>query len=162
MPLRSLSIAVTGAAAMQNKIDAISNNLANVNTTGFKKSRVNFADLFYQYLQYPGGGQAGVSQQPTGISFGTGVRLVSTEKIFTQGDFARTDNPLDWSIEGEGFFRVTLPNSRIAFTRAGNFSLDNQGNVITPEGYRIEPQISIPTDIILSSITVDPTGLVQG
>lgn len=161
MPLRALSIATTGGKALQSTIDTISNNLANVNTVGYKKARTDFADLFYQYVEKPGSGLPGLNQNPNGIWFGTGVRLTGTTRIFTPGDFQNTNRNLDWAVDGDGFFRVTQPvSSQIAFTRAGNFNIDAQGNIVTPDGYLLAPQITVPQNI--SQITVTPTGLVQG
>lgn len=158
MTLRALSIAATGGRAMMQKIDTIANNLANVGTTGFKRSRTNFADLLYQQVQRAGFGTPGVNQQPTGTFFGTGVRLVSTEKNFQQGALEETGQPLDLAIEGEGFFRVTLPDGRIAYSRSGNFKKDSEGNMVTSEGFRLEPQITIPDNAI--GVSIDQTGLV--
>jgi flagellar basal-body rod protein FlgG len=158
--LRALSIAATGGSALMNKIDTIANNLANVSTTAYKKSRANFADLFYQEVQRAGFGEVGRSQNPTGSAFGTGVRLASTEKLFSQGTFQSTQRPLDLAIDGDGFFRVVMPDSTIAFTRAGNLNVDSQGNLVTSDGFRIDPQITISQNF--TSITVDQTGLIQG
>jgi flagellar basal-body rod protein FlgG len=162
MPLRALQIAVTGGRALQNTIDTIANNLANVNTTAFKRSRVNFSDLLYQHIQIAGAGTEGLNQRPSGLSFGTGVQLVSTEKIFTQGDLERTDRDLDLAISGEGFFRVILPGAggQIGFTRAGNFNIDRDGNLVTAQGYLLDPSITISQNI--TKIMVDPTGRVWG
>ncbi|HXX95092.1 MAG TPA: flagellar basal-body rod protein FlgG [Planctomycetota bacterium] len=158
--LRALSIAATGGSALMNQIDTIANNLANVNTTAFKKTRANFADLFYQEIQRAGFGEPGRSQSPTGTNFGTGVRLASTEKLFSQGTLQSTGRNLDLAIDGEGFFRVVLPDSTIAFTRAGNLNVDSQGNLVTSDGFRIDPQITISQNF--TAITVDQTGLIQG
>lgn len=160
MTLRALSIASTGGRALMSTIDSIANNLANVNTISYKKSRVNFADLFYQQVQRAGFGQLGANQQPTGLFFGTGVKLVSTEKLFTQGSLKRTDRDLDIAIDGDGFFRVILPDGTIAFTRAGNFQRDAEGNLVSSNGYLLDPQIQI--DQAITRITVDVQGLVQG
>lgn len=160
MTLRALHTAATGGRALMNTIDTIANNLANVNTTGFKKQRTNFADLFYQTVQRAGFGTVGLNQHPTGIAFGTGVRLVSTERIFSQGNLERTDRELDIAIDGDGFYKVLLPDQREAFTRAGNFHLDAEGNLVTANGYRLVPNIRIPEEI--TKVHVDVTGLVQG
>lgn len=160
MTLRALHTAATGGRALMNTIDTIANNLANVNTTAFKRQRVNFADLFYQTIQRAGFGTVGVNQHPTGIAFGTGVRLVSTERLFSQGNLERTDRELDVAIDGDGFFKVILPDGREAFTRAGNFHLDAEGNLVTAQGYRLVPNIRVPEEI--TKINIDQTGLVQG
>ncbi|MHC4605499.1 MAG: flagellar basal-body rod protein FlgG [Planctomycetota bacterium] len=160
MGMRALSIAATGGRALMSTIDTIANNLANVNTTGFKRTRANFADLFYQTIQRAGFGTEAQNQHPTGTAFGTGVRLVSTEKMMEQGAPDRTERDLDWMIEGEGFFRVRLPNDTIAFRRAGNWNVDSDGNIVTPEGYLLDPQITVPENII--RIFIDQTGLIQG
>jgi flagellar basal-body rod protein FlgG len=160
MTLRALSIASTGGRALMSTIDTLANNLANVNTIGYKRSRTNFADLFYQQVNRAGFGTAGVNQHPTGLSFGTGVRLVSTEKVFTQGNLERTERDFDLAIDGDGFFRIILADGTPAYTRAGNFQRDQQGNIVTPQGFRLDPQITISQDI--QKIQVDVTGLVQG
>ena len=160
MTLRALSIAATGGRALMNKIDTIANNLANVNTVGFKKGRANFSDLFYEQVQRAGFGQVGINQVPTGLSFGTGVRLSSTEKLFTQGSMEQTGRDLDMAIDGEGFLRVVLPDNTIAYTRAGNFNIDSEGSIVTSQGYRLEPSLSIPQNV--TRIQIDATGLIQG
>lgn len=160
MAMRSLSIAASGAAALQNEIDVISNNLANVNTTAFKKTRVNFADLFSQQIRPAGSGQPGINQDPTGIQLGTGVRTVGTQKVFQQGALEITDNDFDMAIDGDGFFRVILPDGTTSFTRAGSFRIDSSGQLVTGDGYKVEPEITIPENI--TRITVDTTGLIFG
>ncbi|MBI2898730.1 MAG: flagellar basal-body rod protein FlgG [Planctomycetes bacterium] len=160
MTLRALSIAATGGRALMNKIDTISNNLANVNTTAFKKARANFADLFYQQIQRAGFGEAEKNQHPTGLSFGMGVRLASTEKLFEQGSLENTGRNLDVAIDGEGFLAISLPDSTVAYTRAGSLHVDSQGNLVTPQGFLLNPQITVPTNI--TSILIDTTGLIQG
>ncbi|MBI4244070.1 MAG: flagellar basal-body rod protein FlgG [Planctomycetes bacterium] len=160
MTLRSLSIAATGGRALMSTIDSIANNLSNVNTIGYKRSRVNFADLFYQQVQKAGFGQLGQNQQPTGLFFGTGVRLVSTEKIFSQGNLKRTDRDLDIAVDGDGFFRIILPDGTVSFTRSGNFQRDAEGNLVTSGGYLLDPAIQI--DQAVTRVTIDVTGRVQG
>jgi flagellar basal-body rod protein FlgG len=154
MPLRALSIAAAGGRAMMRKVDTIANNLSNVATAGFKRTRASFADLLYQQVQRAG--PPDTAATPTGIFFGTGVRLVSTEKIHTQGALEATERQLDFAVDGEGFFRVQLPGGQIAFTRAGNFQLDAQGNLVTNEGYLLDPQFTVPQDA--TGIIVDVTG----
>lgn len=158
--LRSLSIASTGGRELMSHIDTISNNIANVNTVAYKKTRANFADLFYQQVQRAGVGEAGKNQFPTGLFFGTGVHLVSTEKMFTPGQLERTDRPLDMAIDGDGFFQVKLPDGTTAYTRAGNFNRDSEGNLVTAQGYIVQPPITIPQNLV--DIQVDETGNVFG
>ncbi len=160
MALRALSIAATGGRALMGEIDTIDNNLANDNTTAFNRSRANFADLFYQQVQRAGFGDPGRNQNPTGLAFGTGVKLVSTEKLFEQGVLDRTENQFDIAISGEGFIRVRLPDATIAFTRDGSLHRDSQGNLVTSEGYIMDPPISIPENI--TGLLIDQTGLIQG
>lgn len=144
--IRSLWTAATGMEAQQINIDVISNNLANVNTTGFKKSRVEFEDLLYQTIRPAGTAEAQGAQSPTGIQVGLGTRYSATQKIFTPGDQQQTDNPLDLSIEGDGFFQVLMPNGSAAYTRDGAFKLDSTGRMVTSDGYLLDPAITIPAD----------------
>ncbi len=140
--------------AQQLNLDVISNNLANVNTVGFKKSRPDFQDLIYQMITPAGPPSAEGSQIPVGIQVGLGVKPVAVQKIFTQGDFMQTDNDLDLVIEGDGFFQITMPDGTIAYTRAGAFKVDSEGNIVNSDGYLLEPAITIPpntTKIIISS-----------
>ena len=142
--IRALYTAATGMEAQQLNIDVIANNLANVSTSGFKKSRADFQDLLYQTLKEPGVSATGTTQVPTGIQVGLGVRPAAVERIHLQGDFNQTTNPLDVAIEGDGLFQVTLPDGNPAYTRAGAFKLDSTGSVVTSEGDPITPQITIP------------------
>ena len=160
MGMRSFSIAATGSRAQMERIDTIANNLANVSTTAFKKTRANFVDLFYQQVSRAGFGRVGVNQDPTGLFFGTGVRLSGTEKIFDQGALESTGRDLDLAIDGDGFFRIVLPDRTEVYTRAGNFNIDEEGNLVTNEGYLLEPRITVPQNV--TRIFIDPTGLVQG
>lgn len=153
--VRSLWIAATGMEAQQLLVDNISNNLANVNTVGFKKSRLNFEDLMYQDVRLPGAASSPTTTTPTGIQVGLGVRPVATEKIFLMGNLQQTGNPLDLAIEGDGFFQVTLPDGTIAYTRDGTFKLDSDGNIVTSNGYPIEPPISIPPGTTAIHISSD-------
>ena len=155
--IRSLWTAATGMAAQQVNIDIISNNLANVNTSGFKKSRADFQDLLYQNLRTAGTTEAQGSQVPTGIQVGLGTRLAAVQKIFTQGDFKETGNPLDLVIEGDGFFQVLMPNGETAYTRDGSFKLDAQGRIVTSDGYPLQPEIAIPTEATSISVGSDGT-----
>lgn len=156
--LRSLWTAASGMIAQQFNIDTIANNLANVNTVGFKRSRVDFQDLLYQTVRYAGSPVTAGAQIPTGIQVGHGVRPVSTERIFSTGTFKQTDNPLDLLIEGDGFFQVLLPDGTTAYTRDGAFKIDGQGRLVTSDGFTLQPEITIPPDAV--SITVGTDGTV--
>ena len=153
--MRSLWTAATGMVAMQTHIDTLSNNLANVNTTGFKKSRAEFEDLMYQTLQIAGTQTQNGGRLPVGMQIGMGVRPVTVHKFFSQGDFKNTGNPLDMAIEGEGFFRVQM-NGEDVYTRAGAFKLDNEGRVVTPGGHILQPEFTVPPETV--SVVVTETG----
>jgi flagellar basal-body rod protein FlgG len=153
--LRGLWTAATGMSCQQTNIDVIANNLANVNTSGFKKSRINFQDLMYQNMRAAGASTASGGQLPVGIQVGMGAKVVAVEKIFLQGDFAHTKNPMDLAIEGKGFFKL-LNNSREVFTRSGAFKLDKDGNICDSHGNRLQPEFAIPAKTV--SITVDSGG----
>jgi len=142
--IRALYTAATGMEAQQLNIDVIANNLANVSTTGFKKSRADFQDLLYQTLKEPGGLATGTTHVPTGIQVGLGVRPAAVQRVHLQGDFDQTTNPLDVAVEGNVFFQVTLPNGNTAYTRSGAFKLDAAGTVVTSEGDPVSQQITIP------------------
>jgi flagellar basal-body rod protein FlgG len=159
--MRALWTAATGMHAQQLTLDVIANNLANVQTGGFKRSRVDFQDLVYQSIQVPGMASAQGTEIPSGFQVGHGSRAVSTQRLFVGGDLQPTGNPLDMAIEGEGFFQVTQPNGEIAYTRAGSFKKDSQGRLVTAEGFLLEPEISVPEDAISVSIGVDGTVSVQ-
>ncbi|CCH47998.1 flagellar basal-body rod protein FlgG [Pseudodesulfovibrio piezophilus] len=156
--MRSLWTAATGMVAMQKHIDTLSNNLANVNTTGFKKSRVEFEDLMYQTLQIAGTENQSGGRLPVGMQIGMGVRPVSVHKFFTQGDFQNTGNSLDLAIEGEGFFLVDM-NGEDVYTRAGSFKLDNEGRIVTAGGYVLQPEMTIPPETV--SVVVSDTGTIS-
>ncbi len=156
--LRGLWTAASGMEAQQLHIDNISNNLANVNTTGFKKSRVNFQDLMYQTLRQAGTPTALGSEVPTGIEIGHGVRPAATQKLFTQGSMQSTDNPLDLVIEGDGFFQVLRPDGSVAYTRDGSFKIDADGRVVTSDGLPLIPEIYVPQDT--TSIAISGDGIV--
>lgn len=155
--LRGLWSAASGMAAQKLAIDVISNNLANANTVGFKKSRSEFQDLMYQTISQAGSITSAGSQIPTGIDIGMGTMPVGVQKMFLQGDFKETNNELELAIEGKGFFKV-LSNGEELYTRAGNFKLDADGNLCTPNGDVLQPQITIPSDAV--SISIDKTGTV--
>lgn len=143
--------------AQQLNIDNVANNLANSNTTGFKRRRVQFQDLLYQNLVSPGTSSGQQTVFPSGLQLGLGARVVSNETIFQQGDFLVTENPLDVVIEGAGFFQVVLPTGNLAYTRAGSFHLDQNGNIVTSTGNPIEPNIVIPRNALDVTIGQDGT-----
>ncbi len=153
--LRALSIASTGMEAQSTRIDNISNNLANVNTSGYKRSRADFEDLLYQTLRAPGAAAGGGAAAPVGLQVGYGVRTVSSSKIFSQGDFQQTGNSLDLAIEGEGFFQVVQPSGDLAYTRAGNLKTDGEGRLVTSSGFALDPEIIIPPDATNVTISAD-------
>ncbi len=155
--LRSLYSATSGMLAQQTHIDTTSNNIANVNTTGFKKSRADFNDLFYQAMQYAGTNTSNTTLSPDGMEVGLGVRPSAITKMFSQGSPKETENNLDVAITGKGFFQVQLPDGTTAYTRSGNFKLDEQGNLVTSEGYLLIPQITLPEDTTQVNIGVDGT-----
>ena len=157
--IRSLWIAKTGLDAQQTQMDVISNNLANVSTTGFKRSRAVFEDLLYQTLRQPGAQSSQQTQLPSGLQLGTGVKQVATEKIFTQGNLQQTNNSKDVAIQGDGFFQVLMPDGTTAYTRDGSFQTDSQGQLVTASGYTIQPAITIPSNA--QSITVGRDGTVS-
>jgi flagellar basal-body rod protein FlgG len=157
--IRSLWIAKTGLDAQQTQLDVISNNLANVSTNGFKRSRAVFEDLLYQTLRQPGAQSSQQTQLPSGLQIGTGVQPVATVKIFTQGNLQQTGNPLDVAIQGNGFFQVLQPDGTTAYTRDGSFQVDNQGALVTSSGYHVQPQITIPAGA--QSVTIGQDGTVS-
>jgi flagellar basal-body rod protein FlgG len=154
---RSLFIAATGMEAQRLNIDVVSNNLANVNTTGFKKSRADFQDLFYQGLKTAGAESAEGTEVPTGIQVGLGVKPAAVQKMFQQGDFVSTSNSLDMVIEGKGFFQIATPEGDINYSRAGSFKLDSEGNIVNSDGYPLEPSITIPDNTLEITVTADGT-----
>lgn len=155
--IRSLYTAATGMLAQQLSIDTISNNIANVNTVGYKKQRAEFADLMYQTMQYAGTSTSATTISPTGMEVGLGVRPTSIQKIFTQGNFKETGGNLDMAITGKGFFQIELPDGTTGYTRNGSFKLDNNGSVVTSDGYRLIPEIVIPADATQVTIGSDGT-----
>ncbi|MCB0339329.1 MAG: flagellar basal-body rod protein FlgG [Bdellovibrionales bacterium] len=157
--IRALFTSATGMNAQQLKIDNISNNLANINTTGFKKGRTEFQDLMYQQVIEPGAATSQNTTNPTGIQVGLGVRPISIAKVFTQGDLSSTNNQLDIAIEGDGFFEVQLSDGSSAFTRSGAFRLDENSQLVTPDGNVLQPAITIPTDAL--SVTIGRDGTVE-
>lgn len=157
--IRALWTGATGMQAQQLNMDVIANNLANVNTTGFKRGRSDFQDLLYQTLRLAGTASSSNTKVPTGIQVGHGARTVAVQKIFLQGDFMQTQNELDMTIEGKGFFQIRTPDGETAYTRAGAFKLDNDGRIVTSDGYPLEPEITIPDDTL--NITIGPDGTVS-
>jgi len=155
--IRSLWISKTGLDAQQTQMDTISNNLANVSTTGFKRSRAVFEDLLYQNLRQPGAQSSQQTQIPSGLQVGTGVRPVATERIHTQGNLQQTGNNLDVAIQGEGFLQVLMPDGTTAYTRDGSFQRDNQGQLVTANGFPIQPAITIPANALSVTIGLDGT-----
>lgn len=155
--LRGMWSAASGMAAQQTQIDIIANNLANVNTISFKKSRAEFQDLMYQTLNQAGARTAEGNEIPTGIQIGMGTMSSGVQKMFMQGDFQETKNELDMVIEGKGFFRV-FSNGEDRYTRAGNFKLDTQGNIVTSSGDQLQPGMSVPSNTI--SVNIDKYGTV--
>ena len=158
---RSLSIASTGMSAQQVNVEVIANNIANLNTTGFKRGRVAFEDLLYQNLRQVGADAAQDTQLPSGLAVGTGVRVVATEKTYTQGNLQVTNNALDVAINGRGFFQVALPDGTNAYTRDGSFKINAQGELVTSGGYRVQPAVSIPDGAQSVSIGTDGAVSVQ-
>lgn len=156
---QALWIAKTGLDAQQTRMSVISNNLANVNTTGFKQDRAVFEDLLYQTIRQPGAQSSASTQLPSGLMIGTGVRTVATEKVHTQGNIQQTQNALDIAVQGRGFFQILMPDGSLSYTRDGTFQLDNTGQVVMSNGYPLEPGITIPEDA--QSITIGSDGTVS-
>jgi flagellar basal-body rod protein FlgG len=155
--MRALYSAATGMIAQQYNMDTISNNLANVDTTGFKGNQATFNDLVYQQIQAPGA-PVGASIVPVGQQVGLGVKVAASEKIFTQGSLVQTGNNLDVAIEGDGFFQITLPDGTTGYTRDGSFKEDANGSIVTAAGYFVQPQITIPQNAV--SVNIGPDGTV--
>ncbi|MFA6052201.1 MAG: flagellar basal-body rod protein FlgG [Methylobacter sp.] len=159
MTERALWVAKSGLDAQQTRMAVISNNLANVNTTGFKKGRAIFEDLMYQNVRQVGAQATQNTQLPTGLQLGTGVRTVATEKIHTQGNVQATENALDIAINGRGFLQILTPNGDIQYTRDGSLKLDSTGQLVTSGGLTLEPAITVPQDA--SSVTIGTDGTVS-
>ena len=155
--IRSLWIARTGLDAQQTQLDVIANNLANVSTNGFKRSRAVFEDLLYQTIRQPGAQSSQQTQIPTGLQLGSEARPISTAHLFSQGNLQKTDNSLDVAIQGEGFFPILLPDGTTGYTRDGSFQKDNQGQIVTSNGYPLSPNITIPANALSVSIGTDGT-----
>jgi len=153
----SLYTAATGMVAQQKQIDTTSNNIANVNTIGYKKQRAEFADLMYQTMRYAGTSTSSTTISPTGIEMGLGVRPTAIAKQFTQGNFKSTGNPLDMAITGHGFFQIALPDGTTAYTRNGSFKQDGNGNIVNSDGFQLVPNIVIPAGTTQISVGTDGT-----
>lgn len=161
MTERALWVAKTGLDAQQTRMAVISNNLANVNTNGYKQSRAAFEDLIYQNVRQSGGQTSQNTQLPSGLQLGTGVNIIATEKLHTQGNIQQTGNHLDVAINGKGFFQILMPNGEINYTRDGSFTLDNTGQIVNSSGYPLEPAITVPQDIQDGSLTIGADGTVS-
>jgi flagellar basal-body rod protein FlgG len=157
--MRSLSIAKTGLEAQQTQLDAITHNLANVATNGYKRSRAVFEDLLYQNLRQSGAPSTAETQLPTGLQLGSGVRTVATSRNFSQGALTQTGNQLDMAINGQGFFQIQMPDGGTAYTRDGSFQVDAQGQLVTSNGYLLSPSITVPPNA--QSVTVGRDGVVS-
>jgi flagellar basal-body rod protein FlgG len=158
--MRALYTAATGMMAQEMNVEVISNNIANMRTTGFKRQRVEFQDLLYQNLRRTGSATSDQGTQlPVGLDIGAGVKIVGTPRIMSQGSLLPTEKDLDVAIRGEGFFRVQLPDGRTAYSRAGSFERDSQGRIVTAEGYVLDPAITIPPEALL--VSINQQGLVQ-
>lgn len=158
--MRSLSIAATGMLAQQTNVDVISNNIANMNTTAFKRQRAEFQDLLYQQVARPGAASAGSEARlPTGIQIGAGVRTGGVYRVEEQGALTSTGNSYDIAVQGRGFFQIMLPSGETAYTRAGSFQLSDQGELVTTDGYQVQPGITVPEGAL--AVTVSKTGEVQ-
>lgn len=155
----ALWIAKTGLDAQQTRLTVISNNLANVNTTGFKRDTAVFEDLIYQNLRQVGGQTSEATTLPSGMSLGTGVRVVATEKLHTQGNLSQTGKPLDIAIQGRGFFQILRPDGSLGYSRDGSFQIDANGQMVTASGYQLQPAITIPANA--QSITIGEDGTVS-
>ena len=155
---QALWIAKTGLDAQQTRMSVISNNLANVNTTGYKYSRPIFNDLLYQTVRQPGAQSSQNTEIPSGLMIGTGVRTMSTQKFYSQGNIIQTENSMDVAISGRGFFEILLPDGDTAYTRDGTFQLDSQGRMVTSNGYQLQPAISVPANTL--SVTIGEDGVV--
>ena len=153
--LRAFSTAATGMTGQQMMVDTIANNLANVNTTGFKRSQINFQDLLYVTTEEPGTEISSGINSPTGLEIGSGVRAASTLKVFSAGELENTGRPLDIAISGDGFLQVTMPNGDLRYTRDGTLMTNDTGQLVTSNGYSIEPAISVPIDAVSVSIGKD-------
>ena len=153
----ALWVSKTGLSAQDTMLTTISNNLANVSTTGFKRDRPEFEDLLYQIKRQPGAQSTQDTQLPSGLQLGTGVRIAGTQKIFTAGTLQTTEQPLDMAINGRGFFQILMPDGNIGYTRDGSFHLDADGRIVTSNGYPLEPGIDLPQDVQTFTVGEDGT-----
>jgi flagellar basal-body rod protein FlgG len=155
---RALHVAATGMAAQETQLEGISNNIANANTIGYKKQRIDFQDLLYQQIRAPGAPTSATTMNPTGLQLGGGVRVIGTTRLFAQGTLTQTNNQFDVAIEGNGFFTVQQPDGTLAYTRAGTLHMDGTGRVVTEEGLPLDPPLSIPSNAV--SVSISATGKV--
>ncbi len=153
----ALWAAKTGLDAQQTRMTVVSNNIANVNTTAFKRGRAVFEDLLYQNVRQAGAQSSQDTQLPTGLYLGTGVRVVATEKLYSQGSVSNTGENLDLAIQGRGFFQVLMPDGTLAYTRDGSFQIDSQGALVTSGGYPVQPPVTIPDNAVSVTIGTDGT-----
>lgn len=156
---QALWIAKTGLDAQQTRMEVVSNNIANVNTTGFKRERAVFEDLLYQNVRQVGANSTQDTQLPSGFSLGTGVRVVATEKLHSQGNLVNTDNPFDLAVQGKGFFQILMPDGSLAYTRDGSFQINQDGQLVTSSGYEVQPSITVPEGAL--SVTIGSDGTVS-
>ncbi len=156
---QALWIAKTGLDAQQTRMEVVSNNIANVSTTGFKRERAVFEDLLYQNISQVGASSTQDTQLPSGFSIGTGVRVVATEKLHGQGNLTNTGNPLDMAVQGKGFFQILMPDGSLAYTRDGSFQVNQDGQLVTSSGYQVQPAITVPEGA--QSITIGSDGTVS-
>jgi flagellar basal-body rod protein FlgG len=156
---QALWIAKTGLDAQQTRMEVVSNNIANVSTTGFKRERAVFEDLLYQNISQVGANSTQDTQLPSGFSIGTGVRVVATEKLHSQGNLTNTGNPLDLAVQGKGFFQILMPDGSLAYTRDGSFQVNQDGQLVTSSGYQVQPAITVPEGA--QSVTVGSDGTVS-
>lgn len=154
---RAMSTAASGMEAQQTKLDVTSNNIANVSTSGFKKSRAEFADLMYQTVRSAGTGTGNGTEAPTSTQIGMGVRVLATQQQHSEGDLRQTGNPLDVAIQGRGFFAINLPSGEVAYTRNGAFKLDAEGNMVNADGFRLASEITVPPETQTVTIAADGT-----
>jgi len=157
--MKALWISKTGLDAQQTRMAVVSNNLANVNTSGFKRGRAVFEDLVYQNIRQAGGQQTQETEMPSGLYLGTGSRVVATEKLFTQGGLQQTGNAFDLAIKGRGFFQIQMPDGSLAYTRDGSFQINSEGQMVTASGYPVQPGINIPADA--QSVTIGGDGTIS-
>ena len=155
--IRALSTAATGMEAQQTRLDVTANNIANVSTPGFKRSRAEFQDLMYQTLRAPGAATGSATRAPTGAEVGMGVRTVSTQRQHSEGDLRQTGNSLDVAIEGNGFFPIRLPGGQVAYTRDGSFKIDREGRIVNADGHQLASEIVVPPEAQSIAIGADGT-----